>query len=638
MAFVLFEESGDLKSATVMADNGTSLQVELVTGRRAKIKAATVYLRYESPAAEQLLPKANEAAQEIDLDFLWECAPDDEFGFDALAGEYFGGEPDTVQSAALLIKLKSAPIYFQRKGRGRFKAAPQEKVQQALAAVAKRAEQDALVESLAKEMIDGSLPDSIRTSAATLLAKPDKMSVEFKAFDKALKEVGKSGAHLLFNLGAFDSEHDLHLQQFTTESFHSGTDFGAAYEQWSPDEQMIARIDALPLASARAFSIDDSATTEIDDALSVEQLQDGRYRVGIHIAAPSLAAPYDSEIDKTARHRMSTVYMPGDKITMLPASFVEHFSLDAGKTVPAFSSYFELSEDGKQVEAASCALERVSVADNLRDDQLDKIVTEAALEDPSVQIPHGEALRVLWKLTHGLLAQREVVRGKPEPRFRTDFTFSISGNQVQIAQRQRDAPLSRIVAEMMILANSFCGGYLDQAGVAGIYRSQQAGKVRMSAQCLPHEGLGVAQYIWSTSPLRRYIDLANQRQLIAVVEDTEAPLAANSSELFAIMPAFEGRYSAYQEFQQRMERYWCLRWIEQTAQSPLNAVVVRDELIRLSDAPLYFRVSGFPELAPGRQILVDITESDRIELTLHARFVGLQQPEETSEPDSSADA
>jgi len=370
--------------------------------------------------------------------------------------------------------------------------------------------------------------------------------------------------------------------------------------------------------------------------LSVEQLEDGRFRVGIHIAAPSLAAPLDSVIDKTARQRMSTVYMPGDKITMLPASFVEYFSLDAGKTVPAFSSYFEISEDGRSIQAASCALERVTVADNLRDDQLDSVVTEAALEDPSSVMPHAQALRVLWKLTHGLLAQREQVRGKPEPRFRTDFTFSIDGDQVQIAQRQRDAPLSRIVAEMMILANSFCGGHLAQAGVAGIYRSQQAGRVRMSAQCLPHEGLGVAQYIWSTSPLRRYIDLVNQRQLIAVVEDTEAPLAANSSDLFAIMPAFEGRHSAYQEFQQRMERYWCLRWIEQSAQSPLNAVVVRDELIRLSDAPLYFRVSGFPELAPGRQILVDITESDRIELTVHARFVGLQT-EEASKPDSPTD-
>src|SRR3546814_12855854 len=83
----------------------------------------------------------------------------------------------------------------------------------------------------------------------------------------------------------------------------------------------------------------------------------------------------------------------------------------------------------------------------------------------------------------------------------------------------------------MILTNNRWGGLLAQHGVPGIYRSQQTGRVRMSTQALPHEAIGVPQYAWSTSPLRRYIDLINQGQLLAAVEHgVSARLAAPRSE------------------------------------------------------------------------------------------------------------
>ncbi len=250
--------------------------------------------------------------------------------------------------------------------------------------------------------------------------------------------------------------------------------------------------------------------------------------------------------------------------------------------------------------------------------------TEAALADETVELPHGEAMRVLWKLTLAQVAEREKVRGKPEPKFRTDFSFSIGADEtVEIIQRRRDAPLSRLVAEMMILANSHWGLLLADRQVAGIYRSQQGGRVRMSTQALPHEGLGVSQYIWSTSPLRRYIDLINQRQLLAAVEQSPPPLMANSAEIFSLMPAFEARHSAYQDFQQRMERYWCMRWLSQRDNRRFEAAAVRDDLVRLADAPLYFRAAGAPVMAPGRRLVVDVLDHDLLDLSVEARFVEL---------------
>ncbi len=623
MAFALFEENGDLKSGTVLADNGTSLQVELVSGRRAKIKAAHIYLRFESPTADRLLPAALEAADQIDIDFLWECAPPDEFGFEALAREYFGCEPDAVQATALLTRLKSAPIHFQRKGRGQFRAAPEETVKAALSAQEKRRERDALIATYADEMTQGRLPEPIRAAAGQLLVRPDKMSLEWKAFEQAMARTGQSPERLLFSLGAFDSAHDLHLARFCAELFPFGTGFAASLENWQPDQEVQARLDALPVSATVAFSIDDSTTTEIDDALSVQILDDGRARVGIHIAAPAIAIAPGSDLDRIARERMSTVYMPGSKITMLPSALVSRFSLDAGRDVPALSLYFELNESGDGLRHTYSVLERLTVADNLRHDLLDTLFTEQALDDPAVELPHGDAMRVLWRLTLALVRDRERVRGKPEPRFRTDFSFSIEGDRVEIAQRRRDAPLSRIVAEMAILANSQWGGLLADRQVAGIYRSQQGGRVRMSTQALPHEGIGVSQYVWATSPLRRYIDLVNQRQLLAAIELQQAPLAANSAEIFSIMPAFEARHSAYQDFQQRMERYWCMRWVEQQQERRFLAVGVRDDMVRLVDAPLYFRASGAPLVAPGRRLLVQLLECDTIDLAVSARFVEL---------------
>jgi exoribonuclease R len=78
------------------------------------------------------------------------------------------------------------------------------------------------------------------------------------------------------------------------------------------------------------------------------------------------------------------------------------------------------------------------------------------------------------------------------------------------------------VAELMIAANSTWGKALAEAGIPALYRAQTGGKVRMTTAAAPHEGLGVDCYAWSSSPLRRYVDLVNQWQLIAWLKG-EAP-------------------------------------------------------------------------------------------------------------------
>ncbi len=637
MKHLLFDDNGDFKAGSVMSEAGASLQVELASGKRVKIKSAHVLLRFDAPAADALLPAARSLCADIDVDFLWECAPQREFGFDELAAEYFGHAPGPVEATALLLKLHGAPVHFHRKGRGRFRPAPPETLKAALAAIERRRLQEEAIEEQARAMAAGQLPPEIAVQAAQLVARPDKASLAWKAFERALALTRQTPERLLLALGAFESPRSLHVARFAAEYFPHGFGFAAHGDVLA---EAAARLDALPLAEVEAFSIDDSTTTEIDDCLSVQSLADGRWRIGVHIAAPGLAIAPGRELDLLARERMSTIYMPGDKVTMLPDALIGAFSLDAGREAPALSLYVDLDAQGERIVSRFSRAERIRVVDNLRHDLLDGALGEDALDedtlggDAPIRHPHGQALRVLWRLTLALCAQRERVRGKPEPRFRSDFSFYIDradgDERVRIVPRRRDAPLDRIVAEMMILANSEWALMLADHGVPGIYRSQLAGRVKSGTHPAAHQGLGVPQYMWTTSPLRRYTDLVNQRQLLAVLAGEKPPFAHNDAELFSIISAFEARYAAYLDFQHRMERYWCLRWVGQEGLRRAQAVAVRDDLVRLVDAPLYFRLPGAPAIAPGRHLVVDLLATDEVDLSIDARFVELGAATEPS--------
>ncbi len=636
--YILFDDDGGFKTGSIMSEAQGSLQVEQASGKRSKIKATQIYLRYGAPSPSELLREAQVVADELDLDFVWECAPQAEFDFKDLAKDYFGHIPSAVEATALLMRLHAAPMYFYRKGRGLYKPAPPETLKAAQAAVEKKRMAEALVSRLTAELVDGKLPEAIQAKSRQLVFKPDKQTVEYKALEAAAIHLHVSNNQLLLNLGAFTSAQQLMQERFLSEHFYRGPGF----DQF-PSLPTV-NVDELPLSPARTFSIDDSSTTEIDDCLSVQRTELG-WRIGVHIAAPGVAITSGEAFDMAARERMSTVYMPGEKIMMLPDDFISVYSLDAGKTVPALSLYVDVDAACETIFSTESALERITIAANLRHDQLDSVVTESFIESTApantgtTVDAFADDLRVLWKMTLAQCLVREKVRGKPEPRFRSDFNFAIKENKVHITQRRRYAPLDRIVAEMMILANSRWGLLLGDHNVPGIYRSQMQGRVRMTTHPVPHQGLGVAQYMWSTSPLRRYTDLVNQRQLIAVLTKQAPPFAPKAAELFSLISAFDAKYDAYNEHQQSMERYWCLRWLQQehSDSAPegrkVQAVAIRDDLLRLAHAPYYFRLAGLPEVAAGRKLWVEWIAVDELSLEIEARFIGIDEEASGDEND-----
>jgi exoribonuclease-2 len=606
---IWYEEEGGFKVGMVLADNTSSLQVEAPHGKRSKVKASNVLFRFDEPLSA-FLDEVQRTAQEIDIDFLWECSPQEEFGYEALARDYFGHAPSAREAAALLTRLHSAPMYFYKKGKGRYRAAPPDALKAALASIEKKrllAEQQSAFE---EQLLRFELPEAFRPKLPELLYKPDRNTVEVKALEQAAAQARLPPLRLLEKCGGIPSTRDYHFNRFLFEHFARGTDFGVGAQ--------IPEVD-LPLAQVEAFSIDDATTTEIDDAFSVTRLPDGGYSIGIHIAAPAIGIDVGSPLDREAATRLSTVYMPGGKITMLPASVIEHFSLSQGRHAPALSLYVELGSD-LRVQGNRTVLERVPIASNLRHDTLEDRLEEEMLSAGLPDVPYAGELKLLWEFATVL----EAVRGRPETlrAVQMDYNFYVEDDRVRIVERRRGSPLDKLVSELMILVNSEWGAKLAAAGIPAIYRAQSNGKVRMSTVPAAHQGLGVAQYAWASSPLRRYVDLVNQRQIIAWQSGTTPPYAAGSESLLAALHDFEVAYDAYAEFQRNMERYWCLRWLVQERVSRGRGEVFRENLVKLEHIPLIARVSGLPELAPGAKVELDISDIDFLELTFHAQYVG----------------
>lgn len=601
---LLYEEDGDIKVGTVLSPGTASFQIESPHGRRTKVKASNVVLTFDAPGAAELLAGANAYAGKLDADFLWQCAGTAEFGFRDLAREYVGREPDSVESAGVLLKLHSAPMYFYRRGKGRFQAAPEATLKAALAGLEKKRLQAERAAEYTAQLVAGKFPEELRPLRDELLYRPDRNRIEAKAVDAACRETGLSVARLFEHAGALPSSQDFHINRFLFEFFPAGTGF--------PPHTAPGASEDLPPGEAPVYSLDDVGTSEIDDAFSVRRVSDDEWRIGVHIAAPALGFAPGSALDDIARERLSTVYMPGQKITMLPPDVIERYSLDAGSERPAISIYFNVAAGDLSIRGHHSRLERVKVAANLR--HADYAVLNSQLPlGQKAGLEYEDELAVLWRFANALEARR----GKPSVNANLlDYNFTVEGEHIDIVPRKRGAPLDKLVAELMILANSTWGGFLAERDVAALYRVQSSGKVRMSVHGEAHDGLGVSCYAWMSSPLRRYVDLVNQWQLAASLSGRRAPFARNSDTLLSALRAFEVVYARYDEHQREMERYWCLRWLLQENVAQTDAVVLREGTVRLDNLPLVARVPSLPELPPGARVTVGVGDIDLLDKTL----------------------
>ena len=599
---IFYEESGQFKVASIVQKNDATYQVDTQHGKRTKVKANNVFAEFDGDMAV-FLENAQAQAADIDTDLLWEVCGEEEFTAEAIAEEYYGHAPTKTELAATLIALYAAPMYFYKKAKGVFKAAPEETLKQALAAIERKKQQDAQIDAWAEALKRGEMPSEIAADLKTILHAPDKQSLTYKAFTKAADALKTSAYELAKKTGGITSIPQYLQDGFEIKYFPKGTDF--------PDLPLPEMPD-LPKADVTAFSIDDESTTEVDDALSLTDLGNGTKRVGIHIAAPSLAIKQGDKMEKNIMERLSTVYFPGGKITMLPENWIAAFSLDAGAYRPAVSIYFDVDSEFN-VGEPTCKIEAVNIAENLRIQTIEPHFNAETGLDEAGEMMFAHHQDLIW--FHQFAVALQKARGKYEPDRAPQYDYSIELDEegkVSVVRRERGSPIDMLVSEMMILANSTWAQMLHDNDLPGLFRVQPAGKVRMSTKSEPHIGMGVQHYGWFTSPLRRAADYINQKQLLSLIDDSAEPLFQQSdAELFAALRDFDTAYAAYADFQRQMEAYWSLVYLQQQGTSELTATILKEDLVRIEGLPLVTRATGIPfDALPKSQVLLKITELD----------------------------
>jgi len=363
----------------------------------------------------------------------------------------------------------------------------------------------------------------------------------------------------------------------------------------------------------KVFSIDDSHTTEIDDAFSV-QITDTGFTIGVHIAAPAL----NLDLADIVAENISTIYYPGHKLTMLPESVSQQFSLVAKTKVPVVSIYFILDQEFNLLESTS-KVELVTITDNLRIETLELMFNQDNL-DTDHAYPYKTELKILYKFA--LLLEEK--RGKASMNnLVIDYNFSFENNKVQIKPRIRGNPIDKLVSELMILANGSWGRMLTNAFIPAIYRVKQPNyPVNMTLTPASHTGLNVDYYTWATSPLRRAADYINQKQIISLVNGQKDHFSATDLILLEVVENFDTKYGKYIDFQNKLERYWSLQYLIQEQISERNAIFTYKSTVQLEGIPLEINLHGFTTpKAKGTQIRLKIYNINLAKLNFEFKII-----------------
>lgn len=596
----LIFDNNSYKLAELITIEKKHVEIRLLDDKNnKKIKLDNFIIEFSGDLT-QIQVSIQQLSKDLDLDLLWELSADSQnWTWDDLSDLNFNNH-EIKSKLALFLAICEPAIYFSYNHENKqFKRHTAEEIAQRKLQIAKQLEYQQKFDAIYNALLQSQLPEW-NIDPISLINKPDKNSLEYKAAMRATKELKISLVEMLFKLGIINSIEEMMESQFIRQYFPNGTELA--------DFTITDHAEDLPLNSTRnVFSIDELMTTEVDDAFSISKHNDG-WLVGIHISAPAL----NRELLDIASERMSTVYYPGHKITMLPENVIAHYSLDEGKELPVVSIYFVLDNELNILENYSL-LERVKVACNLRTENLELYFNHENLDKT-----HGYAYEPELKLLHKFALKLEVARGKESVnQLMVDYSFSFDeNNKVQIKPRIRGNPIDKLVSELMILANCSWGRMLTNSFVPAIYRVKQPmTPVVMTLTPNSHTGLNVDYYTWASSPLRRAVDLVNQSQIISLLQKRK-PLSATDFAVANVVENFDDVYGSYLKFQDNLERYWSLRYLEQENISTIKATFTWRNNVQLEGVPITVDASTITKAQPaGSEIMLKIDNINFVNLT-----------------------
>jgi exoribonuclease-2 len=557
------------------------LVVEVYSDKsKKKIKPNQIIVKIDSDNQEEFNQKVDELKQDIDITTFAELIEDcDKFiSIFELTKIYFSDNYTNIQLIALLFALYEQNLLFSHDGYGNFSKDSQNVTETKLKNIEEQKQYQEKYNNIYQAFINLEKPDLGDIDIIKIINKSDKNSIIFSALHNASKTLKLDIVDLCYKVGLIDDLADFFLKSFIRESFPSGIRYNTI-ESHIFDNLKIEDNSS----TVYTFSIDDENTSEIDDAFSVKPFNDEGYLIGVHISAPAI----NSSLEEMVSNNISTIYYPNGKITMLPQDIIKTYSLDEKRVVTVVSIYFVIDKSF-EIKDYYSKLEKVSVAKNLRIEELELLMGE---DNDSQEFLYKHELDILYNFALAL----EQKRGKPSVNsISVDYSFKIDANcHITIKPRYRGNKIDKTVSELMILANCSWGRLLTNHFIPAIYRVKQPNTpVVMTLNADSHTGLNVSYYTWATSPLRRASDYVNQRQIIAMLLQSKHHYDATNHILLNVVDNFDKTYNQYINFQNKMERYWSLKYLLQENITEIDAIFVYKSKVQLIGVPIELDVQG----------------------------------------------
>jgi exoribonuclease II len=614
-----FLDEGRLKPGLVVHEQANHVTVAEAGGRERSVARDLIMVRHPehkvtrenlAAAVATLEAEQTQLAAELDLNLLWEVVREQGRNFSAEElAELFFGRRSAAATAVMLGALFNDRLYFIRR-RLEFVARSSEQVERLRVQydrVRLRSESSRNTRNLIRGVLEDGLvppPDEAVPLIAELrryLDNPFTRNRDLTAMiEAAVTEITPPEAayEILERLGAAPPG-----PRFV---IIGGVRTGFSEAALAEAGRIVAPVREAS-DDVGAVTIDDDDTVEVDDALSCETLPDGGLRVRIHIALVADFVPQRGPMDREAAARATTVYLPEATIRMLPDRIAcDAASLIAGEERHVLTTDVRLSAMG-DITSYSIYPSRIRVGARLSYDDCDALLASEAgtAEALALRGMHDAALKLRdRRRAAGALL---IYRREPKIKVRDD-------GEIELTLIDTMSPSRQLVAELMVLSNYAAARWAADNRVPIIYRVQPivggdyaAQRPRLSLHPEFHAGVGLDYYAQASSPIRRYMDLVLQRQLLAALAQPPS-VAYQADELLTVLANAEAAEAEGKELERRAKRYWILRYLERTAIGrPLEATAFRDGASAELDAyAVRGALRGAPNLASQSRIMVRI--------------------------------
>jgi len=546
-------------------------------------------------ALREISGRRQTLSREINLTELWELleGEGEEFSFDFLAELAWSGPigPDHVSAARRAVFYDG--LYFKMRPGGAERHGP-EKVEQIVLTRTREEERErelaevgtwlAQVWSGAPENEPDDRDRVIKILRDIAVYGPE--APEYKWGLKLLERAGLGGDpwrpfDLLIKMGEMGRHENLDLIRHDVPLAFS--EAALAQAAALARDQVWLDEDRRDLTHLEVITADSGGARDFDDAVSLE-MKDDRLIVGVHIADVAAVVQPGTTLDQEARNRATSIYMPDLRLTMLPDTLSEEcLSLKQGLIRPAFSLLAEMTESG-EVLSFEFAPSLITVKRQLTYQEVDEAVH------------HDLLLGRLLALSRELKARRVAGGAMIMPLPKLNVYLTPEG-EIGVNLTLWDNPGRAMITEFMILANHLAARLLTDRGAACLYRTQDEpaerlvdggtdcrdlfpclqqrrflNRVDWSLEPKPHSSMGMDVYTYISSPLRRYVDLAVQRQLRSLVR-TGRP-AYSPEETGEILTQVEPVIRQALRIQNNRRRYWLLRFFETLGPKVFEALVL----------------------------------------------------------------